>query len=272
LVAIAYNMIGQIHEAEDIVQDAFEDVIAKGEREVKNSKSYLTRIVMNKAIDRLGRLKVQREHYPALWLPEPYISEDERSTEADILPYAILHLIEQLNPLERAVFILREAFNYSYEDIAEICNITTDNCRQILHRSKLKLKDTTVQGAKKEQDDRILKAFLRACLSNDTEALASLLKEDVLLYADGGGKVVAARKILDGIASVSKFLFGIVRKTVDKWSAAKQVAVNGQPGLIMKDGEGIYMVLVPHIVEGKVLKIFIMRNPDKIFFKNSVTN
>jgi RNA polymerase sigma-70 factor, ECF subfamily len=266
LFSIAYNMTGQVHEAEDLVQDAFEDVLKKNHDAVQNAKSYLTRIVMNKAIDRLTHLKKQREQYPALWLPEPYITQSDNNAH-DILPYAFLHVMEDLNPVERAVFILRESFDYSYEDIAEICSISADNCRQVLHRAKQKLKqpEAAVTNKKADENEKILQEFLKACLSQDTSQLLALLKEDVLLYSDGGGKVVAARKMLEGFSNVGKFLSGIIRKTFPLWSAARNITVNNAPALLLADEKEIYLVLIPHFEQGKLLKIFLMRNPDKIF-------
>lgn len=273
LFTIAYNMTGQVEEAEDIVQDTFQDTLTKSEMDILNVKSYLTRIVINKAIDRLALLKKQRENYPSLWLPEPYISAEENTSDVDILPYAFVRLMEDLNPIERAVFILRESFDYSYHEIAVLCETTAENCRQLLHRAKLKVKRPVVSGSeiKKDLNKKVLQEFLKACMNNDTIALSSLLKEDIQLYSDGGGKVVAARRILEGIFHVGKFLFGIIRKAFDQWSAAKVVTVNNQPALLMPDENGIYMVLILEFDRGKVVTIFIVRNPDKIFLKNSVT-
>jgi RNA polymerase sigma-70 factor, ECF subfamily len=275
LFAIAYNMTGQVQEAEDIVQDAFEDMLKKETEEVRNTRSYFTRIVMNKAIDRLAHLKKQREQYPGLWLPEPYITQAEDHQDHDTISYAFLHLMEDLNPVERAVFILREAFDYSYEDVAELCALSPDNCRQVLHRAKLKIKQPMIGhpiANRMGESQHILQEFLNACLNNDAAKLSELLKKDVLLYSDGGGKVAAARKVLEGVSAVAKFLVGVIKKTFDKWSAADKILVNGQPALIIPDGNGIYMVLIPHFENDKVAGIHIMRNPDKIFLKNPVTN
>lgn len=273
LFAIAYNMTGEVQEAEDIVHDAFEDVLRKDQADIRNAKSFFTRIVLNKAIDRLAVLKKQREQYPATWLPVPDISDTDTSRESDILPYVFLHLMEELNPLERAVFILREAFDYEYEDIAALCGITTDNCRQLLHRARAKVKEPKVptSAASKDASEKLLQEFLEACLQRDASRLSALLKEDVVLYSDGGGKVVAARRILEGISSIAKFIFGVVRKTMDNWSAAKKIFVNGEPALLMPDKDGVYLVLIPYIADGKVVRIFMMRNPDKIILRNPVT-
>lgn len=265
LLAVAYNMTGQVHEAEDIVQDAFEDLLTGSAAEIKSLKSYLTRIVINKSVDRVTRLKKERETYPGIWLPEPFLSQTENDVNADVLPYAFLHLLENLNPLERAVLILREAFNHDYEDIADVCGISVDNCRQILHRAKPKLKARVKPNADTAETDRMMQAFLQACLDQDTERLSQMLREDVQLYSDGGGKATAARNILDGITDVGKFILGVARKTSSLWSGARTVFVNGEPGLLMADENGVYMVMMIKTTGDRIETIFTMRNPEKIF-------
>jgi RNA polymerase sigma-70 factor, ECF subfamily len=273
LLAVAYNMTGEVHEAEDIVQDAFEDLLKQSAGDIKSLKSYLTRIVINKSVDRITRLKKERENYPGVWLPEPYLTESENDINADILPYAFIHLLENLNPVERAVTILREAFNYSYEEIADVCNVSVENCRQILHRAKPKLKSPVrSETTTSRETERIMHAFLQASLDQDAGRLSSILKEDVQLYSDGGGKATAARKILEGIIDVGKFVLGVVRKAFALWSQAKVVFVNGQPGLLMADENGVYMVLMIETQGDKISKVFTMRNPEKINYKNLSQN
>lgn len=275
LFAIAYNMTGEVHEAEDLVQDSFEDALKKGHDHVRNVKSYLTRIVMNKAVDRLGQLKKEREHYHGVWLPEPYITTQEETKDgSDILPYAFLHFMEELNPIERAVFILRKAFEYSYEDIAELCGISVENCRQILHRIKPKIKQPAKGQAARQLDvsQNLLDEFIKACLKNDTSELSAFLREEVKLYSDGGGKAAAARNILVGIPKTVKFLHGIIRKEFGKWSLARPISVNGTPAYLVPDGQGVYMIFMPEFKDGKVLKIYQMRNPEKIILKNPSQN
>jgi len=275
LFAVAYNMTGQVQEAEDIVQDTFTDILTRQPTEIQNLKSFLTRIVINKAIDRLNALKKQRESYPSMWLPEPYISQSQSNEDTDILPYVFLHIMEELNALERAIYILREAFDYSYDDISVLTGTTAENCRQVLHRTKLKLKTPralNIAKTRTRENEKILHEFLKACLDKDATQLAKLLKEDVVLFSDGGGKVRAARRTLSGISGVAKFLLGIARKTFEKWSTAKTISVNGAPALLVPDEDGVYMILIPQIQENKMVQIFIMRNPDKIYLKKSVTN
>jgi RNA polymerase sigma-70 factor (ECF subfamily) len=142
-----------------------------------------------------------------------------------------------------------------------------------LHRAKTKVKQAPASGRAREaqSDEQLLQEFLKACLTHDATRLSELLKDDVVLYSDGGGKVVAARKILEGISNVTRFLYGIIRKTFDKWSGARQVFVNNEPALLMPDDNGIYMVLIPQTDGKKLSKLFIMRNPEKIFINNPVT-
>src|ERR1044072_5119885 len=140
LWTIAYDMTGEIQEAEDIVQDGFEIISGLKEEAVNNPKAYFTRIIINKSIDRQKELQKQRTNYTGTWLPEPYITFGDEPLNESILPYAMMHLAEQLNPVERAVFILREAFSYSYAEIAEFCDLTEANCRQLLHRANGKIK------------------------------------------------------------------------------------------------------------------------------------
>ena len=273
LFATAYNITGQVHEAEDIIQDAFEDVLKKKDEDVQNLKSYLTRIVINKSIDRLNTLKKARENYPSLWLPEPYITESENPQSSDILPYAFLFLLELLNPVERAVFILRESFGKSYDEIASLCGVTVDNCRQVLRRARVKIKQAaqSPDAGKGPSSEQLVQEFLSACLTNNTTRLSELLKRDVILYSDGGGKVAAARKILEGFSKVTKFLTGIISKTFEMWSGARHIIVNNQPALLISDGNGVYTVLIPQAEGGKLARLFIMRNPDKIFLSDRVT-
>lgn len=266
LFVVAYNMVGEVGESEDIVQDAFEDVLRQGNKEINNHKSFLTRIVVNKSIDRLSRLKKARENYPNTWLPEPFVTESVSEEHADILPYAFLYLLEELNPIDRAVFILRESFDESYDNIAALCGISAENCRQILHRTKAKLQVSLQKSQVRhtQESSSLLQEFLNACISRDKARLESLLKADIELYSDGGGKVVAARKVLHGLSSVVKFIEGIIGKAFDKWSKARQVFVNNEPALLVPDEKGVYMLIMFSAKDGRFGRLFMMRNPDKI--------
>ena len=265
LFSIVYSILGEVEEAKDVVQDSFESWLNLQLSEVKHPKAYLAKVVTHKAIDRLKALKKQRETYPGPWLPEPIVQQHGEQPQQDILPYALLCTLEVLNPVERAVFILRESFDYDYDALAEICGITQANCRQILHRAKEKVqrpkRRTTVDT---QQHQQLLEKFLQACADEDTGELTRLLKEDIAFYSDGGGKAAAAMHPLFGIPVVTKFLLGVIRKKQLKSLSYQPVTMNGQPGiLLLLDGKKDTLVSLD--VEGeKISQIFFVRNPDKI--------
>ncbi|HEX8548835.1 MAG TPA: sigma-70 family RNA polymerase sigma factor, partial [Cytophagaceae bacterium] len=162
LFTIAYNMLGDIAAAEDLVQDTFEKWLQSDRENVKQVKAYLSRILINKAIDKLEKLAKERDAYKGLWMPEPLLTE-EHTTDDHTMEYALLFLLEKLNPYERAVFILKEVFCLSHEEIAFALGLTIDNCRQILHRAKEKVRSPKKhQQAEIQRQQELLEAFLQA--------------------------------------------------------------------------------------------------------------
>jgi RNA polymerase sigma-70 factor (ECF subfamily) len=270
--AIAYNMLGEVHEAEDIVQDVFEKLLQAPAREVAEPKAYLARMVVNRSIDRLEGRRREQEAYPGPWLPEPVMQERDSPATADILPYAIICLLEQLSPLERAVLLLREAFDHDYAQIALLCNIREDHCRQVLHRAKEKvqrpLKERKVDEAAQQ---RLMQAFLQATFSGDISALSALLHKDIVLYTDGGGKASAARHPLHGAETVAKFFGGFGKRPEAAFVTHSFAWVNGAPALLLWQDGTIISAFMPDIEEGVVTTLYVMRNPDKIFFSEPVT-
>jgi RNA polymerase sigma-70 factor (ECF subfamily) len=255
-----------VEEAKDVVQDSFESWLKLQLSEVKHPKAYLAKIVTHKAIDRLKALKKRRETYPGPWLPEPIVQDrPKEQPQKDILPYALLCTLEALNPVERAVLILRESFDFDYDALADLCGITQANCRQILHRAKEKVQHPKHRSTvNPQQHQRLLEKFLQACKEEDTDELTRLLKEDIAFYSDGGGKAVAAMHPLFGMSVVTKFLIGVIRKKQQADFTYQLVMVNGQPGiLLLLDGKKD--TLIAFDVEGeKIRQLFFIRNPDKI--------
>ena len=269
LVVIAYHLIGDYQEAKDVVQDTYETWVSRP-RQVENVKAYLKKMTVNRSIDRLKALKTQREAYKGVWLPVPYVTpwEPEAITAppVDVLSLGLLHLLEKLNPLERAVVILKESFACSYDEIAELCETSAQNCRQLLHRAKEKLQQPATRFPVDEgQHRQLLEAFLVACRDENPESLARLLKADVVLYTDGGGKRAAALKPLTGVAHVVKFLLAVRPSPEDvSW---RWVRVNNQPGIAFFDkhtGE-TDSVLTLETTDGQIAKLLLVRNPDKLF-------
>lgn len=274
LFTVAYNILGEVQEGEDMVQEAFAHYLALREDQVHNLKSYLSRVVANKSIDRLKELKKQRESYPGVWLPEPFLHQSSPSSasEKDVMSFEVLSALESLNPVERAVFVLREAFNFPYAELALICKTTEANCRQILSRTKQKISRQKRSAAlPDEQLVSLMQTFLQAVVEEDTATLARLLEEDVVLYSDGGGKAAAAVNPLWGRAIVGKFLIGIARKNKDRPLRLSFVLVNQQPAALLSTDQGPES-LISFAGDGRSFRrIFIIRNPDKLFFQKPVT-
>jgi len=265
--SVAYNILGEVQEAEDIVQDGFEHFLTLPRDHVKNTKSFLTRVIANKAIDRLKERKKLQVSYPGTWLPEPYLTTEEHPPE-DLLPYGILHLLERLNPLERAVFILREAFQHSYEELAEFCEISQEYCRKLLSRARKKVQMSKERLASNTQSyEALLDAFWQARENNDIQPLTQLLKEDIVLYSDGGGKKAAARVPLYGWETVAKFLAGIIKKSPVQQMTHQLVQINGQPGIIFSLKGEPESLIVWDVIDEQIQNLYIIRNPDKFFFR-----
>ena len=279
LFSVAYNILGEIQEAEDLVQDTFADVLSSELSGIKKIKPYLTRIVANKAIDRLQALKKQREHYPGTWLPEPLITtaegaqlepSAERASLEGVLQYEVLHALHLLNPIERAAFVLRKAFDYPYGELSLICNTSEANCRQLVRRARQKVAEevkTSRQQAKTQQPlQQLMEIFLQSCLEGNPEKLAQFLKKDVVLYSDGGGKVAAALNVLYGNHVVSKFLIGVSQKNLHHLGY-QIVDVNNAPAVLFSINGVPDSLLYIRKEEELLSHIFIVRNPDKIILK-----
>jgi RNA polymerase sigma-70 factor (ECF subfamily) len=268
LFSLAYNMLGEVQEAEDVVQDVFESWYSKNP-DVHFPKAYLSRAVVNKSIDRLEALKKVREVYKGPWLPVPIVSDvsaiDDKQSP-DPLSYALLNVLEKLNPVERAAFILRQAFDFPYSELAEICNLPEENARQIVHRAKDKLQNPRIRyEASIEQNRRLLNAFLDACINQDTTTLKEILHQDVVMYTDGGGKVSAAGVPVHGPEKIITFLKNILKNALDVF-AARPVVVNGSAGaLFINKTNGLTDTICTIETDGKkITNLYLIRNPDKI--------
>ncbi|GCE07121.1 RNA polymerase sigma-70 factor [Dictyobacter aurantiacus] len=241
LFSIAYRMLGSVMDAEDCVQEAFlRWYTRESEEEVENPKAYLCTLVTRRCIDRLRSAQAQRETYTGLWLPEPLIetTTTDPSTLSELgesLSMAFLLLLERLSPLERAVFLLRQVFDYDYAGIAEIVGKSEENCRQVMHRARrhLPTNGRLTQAPSYEQQQRVFTQFLQAYLNGDMDGLLHTLSDEIVLHADGGGKVRAALKPLYGAERVARYLLGLQQKVWQHVKATIQPAqINGQPGLV----------------------------------------
>lgn len=269
LFSLAYNILGEVQEAEDIVQDVFESWFSK-QPQVQFPKAYLSRAVINRSVDRLEGLKKIREAYKGPWLPVPIVSEisgqDERLS-GDPLPYALLSMLEKLNPIERAAFILRHAFDTPYSEISEICNLPEENARQLVHRAQEKLQHPrTRYESSIEERQRLLNAFVEACAKQDASTLKEMLHREVIMYTDGGGKVNAAVVPVRGPEKIINFLMNVLKDSVHIMEV-RPVIVNGSAGVLLVNKiTGQTDTICTLETDGQIITgLYFVRNPEKIF-------
>ncbi|MEX2194955.1 MAG: RNA polymerase sigma-70 factor [Thermoleophilaceae bacterium] len=271
---IAYRMLGSVSAAEDVVQEGLlrlHTALEEGER-IESPRAYLSTVVTRLGIDELRSARARRERYVGEWLPEPLLtSSDEdpaRHAEmADSLSLAFLGLLERLSPEQRAVFLLREVFDYPYDRIAEIVGKSEDNSRQLAARARRQVEDGRQRfEASREQSEELARRFFAATEQGDLEALEELLAHDVVLRGDGGGKVPALARALHGRTRVAKTLTAWSRAAARFGGAAvRRAEVNGQPGAMVLDPEGrLISVMTLDIAAGKVQAVSSVVNPDKL--------
>lgn len=273
MFSIAYRMTGSVAEAEDVVQEAFFRLerARQGGVVVESPKAYLASVTTRLAIDHLRSARTRRESYVGTWLPEPIVADVHESPEqmaelSDSLSMAFLVLLESLSPVERAVFLLREVFNYSYEDIAPIVDKSEANCRQIFGRSRQHLE--TQKGrheASREQGEALLRSFLAAAHDGDLNQLVDLLAADVAFYGDGGGKAAAVREPVYGRDRVAAFILALFKQVPRMGVSVEPAFVNGGPGIITHDRQGkVVSVLSLDVLDGVIQAVRGVVNPEKL--------
>jgi RNA polymerase sigma-70 factor (ECF subfamily) len=274
LFSIAYRMLGSASDAEDIVQEAFlrfHRETAAGTR-VESPKSYLSAVTTRLCIDHLRSARVRRESYVGTWLPEPLLTDEvsdaERHAEtADSLSMGFLVLLESLTPVERAVFLLREVFEYDYDEIASVVGKNEENCRQIAVRARRQVQAGKPRfEASKAEREELARRFFRAAGEGDVESLVGMLAADVVAYADGGGKATAFPRPVHGRDKVLRILRGPAARGERLWVTDVRLAeINGQPGAMFLDPDGVPVVAVSlDIADGQVQSLRAVSNPEKL--------
>jgi RNA polymerase sigma-70 factor, ECF subfamily len=267
---VAYRMLGSVNEAEDIAQEAVLR-LARAEEPIDEPAAWITTVATRLSIGVLRSARRRRETYVGPWLPEPLIASDSDAGHevelADSLSQAFLVMLERLTPLERAAFLLREVFDYDYPEIARIVQRSEVTARQLVTRARKHLGAGRARFDPDERvRDRLLERFLAAAEEGDLEGLEALLAEDAVLYSDGGGKVIAARRPIAGAARIARFMAAATRKARLRGVVDRSlVQVNGQPGSVLRapDG-GVFSVLSVDVVDGRIQAVRIVRNPDKL--------
>jgi RNA polymerase sigma-70 factor (ECF subfamily) len=273
LFSIAYRMIGSVSEAEDIVQESFLRIHraeAEGTR-IESPKAYLSAITTRLSIDHLKSARVRREQYFGQWLPEPLLTDPApdaaaHAETADSLSMAFLVLLESLTPVERAVFLLREVFDYGYGEIARIVERTEDNCRQLYVRARRHVDEGRPRfEASRQQRDELARRFFTAAEQGNTEALVEMLAADAVVYGDGGGRAPSWPKPIYGRERVARLMAGAVTQAKELGASIRPIEVNGQPGVMFADEDGrIAVVMSVDIADGVVQTIRSVINPDKL--------
>jgi len=271
--AIAYRMVGSVAETEDIVQEAFLRLhrARQGGVAVESPKAYLAALTTRLAIDHLRSARARRESYVGPWLPEPVVQEGEpavaRQIEmAESLSMAFMLVLEALSPVERAVFLLREVFEYAYEEIAQIVEKTEENCRQIFARAKRHIDAGKRRfDASPEKRDEIARQFFAACERGELDGLVRLLAADAVFYGDGGGKAAAFTRPVTGRDRVARLLAGVFAKFKSAGIRIVRVEVNGQPGAKYVDAnDQVVGVWSLDTADGRVQCVRSVVNPEKL--------
>jgi len=283
LFSIAYRMLSSASEAEDVVQDAFLRYDQGRPVELRSPAAWLAAVVTNLCLDRLRSARAQRERYVGPWLPEPVLTGAEAANgtatgagmlgpletaeQRESVSFAFLLLLERLNPRERAVFVLREAFAYGYDEIAEILGLSEANCRQVFHRARQHVSEERVRFEPSPRRRReLVERFIAAAEGGDLAALEALFAEDVTVWSDGGGKATAARRPLVGVADVLRFLSGLATGKYAGTFTFRTAELNGMPAmLVVLDGK-VDTACTFDVEGGRISAIRAVRNPDKLAF------
>ncbi|MFC7033632.1 RNA polymerase sigma factor SigJ [Nonomuraea rubra] len=280
LVAVAYRILGSVADAEDVVQEAWLRWSRVDESDVEDPKAFLITVTSRLAIDRLRWAKSRRESYVGPWLPEPISTAPdvaEHAELADSLSMAMLLVLETLSPLERAVFVLREAFDLPFSEIAEIIGRAEPATRQLARRARDHVRDKRPRfDVDRDERRRITERFMGASAGGDLDALIEMFSDQVSIISDGGGKARAALRVITGAenvgryltsintpANIAKFMASIGRAELADLSFAVET-LNNAPAIVISAGGQVISVISLLVSEGKIETIYVLANPEKI--------
>ncbi|HLY25540.1 MAG TPA: RNA polymerase sigma-70 factor [Aggregatilineales bacterium] len=272
LFSIAYRMLGSAMEAEDMVQEAYlryQRSADSSDEPIQFPKAYLTTIITRLCLDQLKSAKTRREEYVGTWLPEPIATDGAPGAalvERETISMAFLVLLESLTPMERAVFLLREVFDYDYAEIAPIVGKSEANCRRYYHRARQFLTERRPRfEPSTDEQNKLLEAFMQVVVAGDVQGLTDLLAEDVAVYGDGGGKVPSAPRPVQGRKAVIKLIMGSIRLiTSDMRIEIKEV--NGAPSVLYWTNGSLTGVFNFAIAQSHIVAIHSIFNPDKLAY------
>lgn len=273
LFSIAYRMLGSAMDAEDMVQETYIRYQTAQAQDIHSLKAYLTTILVRLCMDQLDLARRKRETYVGPWLPEPILTDaaaevvdpEKRVETEESISLAFLVLLEQLQPFERAVFLLREVFEYEFAEIAAILGKSEAACRRSFSRAKLHLREHRPRfTASRQTQQQLLESYVQAVETGEMETLMSLLSEDVVLWTDSGGKLkTAAFRPITGRDAVARFSVGTKRFRPEGHSM-RMAEINGQPAVLLCSGEHVFSVLTVDIEGEHIQTIRIIANPEKL--------
>ncbi len=269
LHGVAYAILGSSTEAEDVVQEAWLRLQREPEAsELDDLGAWLTTTVARLALDALGSARARRERYVGPWLPEPLVRELVEEDPADRVSIdeqvslALLIVLERLTPAERTAFLLHDVFGFSFEEAAGIVGRSTAASRQLATRARRRVAEASPRFAPtREEQLEITGAFARACIGGDLEALIDLLHPEAVWRSDGGGRVQAARRPQRGARRIASSMVALARRPPRE---SRLVEVNGAPGLMLCDAEGIVTVIALTVDLDRIIAVDVLRNPDKL--------
>jgi len=282
LLGLAYRMLGSMADAEDAVQETYLRWHAADRNKVLDPRAFLMTTTTRICLDMLTSARARREEYVGPWLPEPVVdtaalAPDSRTELAEDLSIALLLALDRLSPLERAAFLLHDVFDFSFNEVAAALKRSEAACRQLATRARahvraVRPRGATMPSARSGEIDakhaQLLSAFMKATQAGDLNAMMQLLASDVRIVTDGGGKVRAALKVIDGADRAARFIVGATRKRPDSWwredFTMRFAIINGLPGVIVDAPEGPVQTAAIEI-EGDVIRaMYVVRNPEKL--------
>ncbi|WP_052865439.1 RNA polymerase sigma factor SigJ [Streptomyces niger] len=272
LQGVAYRMLGRVADSEDVVQEAWLRWSAADHETVREPRAYLVRVTTRLAIDRLRQVQARRETYVGPWLPEPVATDfggavpdgADRAVFTESVTLAVLVVLESLSPLERAVFVLREAFGYSYAEIAAVLERGEPAVRQLAGRARRHVAERKPRfEVNPERQRDLTERFLAAAAGEDLQGLIGLLAEDVRLVGDSGGKAKAPLRVIENSDKVGRFLVSVAKNQPAemRWDLA---ALNGGFALVGRVGDRVDTLFQVDVVDGRIQTIYVVRNPDKL--------
>jgi RNA polymerase sigma-70 factor (ECF subfamily) len=264
LVRVAYGTLGSVADAEDVVQEAWVRAQRADREEIRDLRAWLTTVVARLALDALRSARARREAYIGPWLPEPVVEEldpADRVTLDETIGMALMVVLERLSPAERAAFVLHDVFGLPFEEVAAVVGRTPAAVRQLASRARRRVEDERPRFTPSADEQlAVVGAFAAACQAGDLDGLLRVLDPDVVWRSDGGGRVQAARKPVQGALRVAKAMLALARGVV----SARPALVNGAPGIVVTGSDGVLTVEAFTIVDGRITALHFVRNPDKL--------